>query len=103
MCQPGGSGPASEPDQPSAHKGPLSAGRSSRAIRPCAGEVASAPPEGCALCPHVVPVELSTYLLVVTQSGGGSRASLESQVNKLQEESERPAYRGTPRSLEGAG
>lgn len=28
----------------------------SRAVRPCAGEAASAPPEGCALCPHVVPV-----------------------------------------------
>lgn len=62
MCWPGGSGPASEPGQSSAHKGPLSAGGSEPGRSPvCAVEAALAHPEGCAL-PHMVPVAAERLL-----------------------------------------
>lgn len=43
----------------------------SRAVRPCAGEVASASPRAVLCARTWYPWELRTYLLVVTQPGGG--------------------------------
>lgn len=103
MCRPGGLGPAQEPGQPWARRPAVLQGGLSRAVWPCAGE-AELPhhPEGCALCPYVVPVG-PEHLFASRGPAWRSRASLESQVNFRKRVSESLAHRGTPLSLEGAG
>lgn len=94
------------PKSPASHR-PTKArclqGGLSRAVWPCAGEAELPHPEGCALCPHMVPRGNWHLFASPGPAWRRSRASLESQVNFRKRVSESPAHRGTPLSLEGAG